>query len=428
VTGADGRFGLAPVPGLVTIEVTKFGYSPRTATVNVALGSDQTVNFTTAKSPTGTIKGSVLRSSDQAGIADAEVTSPGTPLLSMTSSRGTYTLMKVPEGPTLVRAVHPAFVPGEGTITVLSRKTAVLNFSLPAATFYDDMEAESGWTVGAPDDNATTGQWIRIDPIGTTTTSAGEVVPVQPEDDHTPSPGTQCFVTGNGVPRGDVSAADVDGGKTTLTSPVFALAGVADPRIAYWRWVYSNNRGPGPSPFMAELSNDGGATWTPVDSVQAPHSWERVELRLLDFFATPGDVRIRFIALDASTSPNSIVEAAIDDIQHYSGTLAGSVSSSPVAGAPAAPNTLAVQSLGWTREGFAFELRLDGGGARAVARLYDVNGRLVRTLFDGRASSGMSRLVWDGRTDHGTKAASGVYLLSVRAGDLRGGAKAVLLR
>jgi len=427
VTGADGRFGLAPAPGPVTIEVTKFGYSSRSAMLSVTQGSDQTVDFTTVKSLTGTIKGTVVRSTDQAAIAGAEVTSPGTPLLSATSGRGTYTLMKVPEGPILIRAVHPAFVPAEGMVTVVAKKTSVLNFSLAAATFYDDMEADRGWTVGAPDDNATSGQWVRVDPVGTTTASG---VPVQPEDDHTPSPGTQCFVTGNGVPRGAADAADVDDGKTTLTSPVFALAGVADPRIAYWRWVYVNTLGSqsGHSPFQALLSNDGGATWTPVDSVQLPHSWERVELRVLDYFATPGNVRLRFIAEDNSGDPSVIVEDAVDDVQYYPGNLAGSVSSSLVADAPMAPNALAVQSLGRTRDGYTFELRMSLGEARAVARLYDVNGRLVRTLLDGRAPAGTSRLVWDGRTDNGTKAASGVYLLSVRTGNLRAEAKAVLLR
>jgi choice-of-anchor B domain-containing protein len=430
VTGADGRFGLAPAPGSVTIEVTKFGYSPRTAMLSVASGSDQTVNFTTVKSPTGTIKGSVVRSTDQAAIAGAEVTSPGTPLLSVTSGRGAYTLMKVPEGPIRVRAVHPAFVPAEGVVTVVSKKTATVNFSLPPATFYDDMEADRGWTVGAPDDNATSGQWVRVDPVGTTTISGGVQVPVQPEDDHTPSPGTQCFVTGNGVPRGAADAADVDDGKTTLTSPVLALAGVADPRIAYWRWVFVNTLGSqsGHSPFQALLSNDDGATWTPVDSVQVPHSWERVELRVLDYFATPGNVRIRFIAEDGSGDPSVIVEDAIDDVQFYPGNLAGSVTSEVVANAPAAPNALVVQSLGRTREGFTFELRMDREVTRALARLFDVNGRLVRTLLDGKPPLGSSRLVWDGRTDQGTRAASGVYLLTVSAGSLRGDAKAVLLR
>jgi len=431
VTGADGRFGLAPAPGTVTIEVTKFGYSPRTATLSVTPGSDQTANFTTVQSPTGTVKGSVVRSTDQDGIAGAEVTSPGTPLLSITSGRGAYTLMKVvPEGPTRIRAVHPAFVPAEGMVTVIAKKTAVLNFSLPLATFYDGMETDRGWIAGAPDDDATSGQWVRVDPVGTTTISEGVQVPVQPEDDHTPSPGTQCFVTGNGAPGGAADAADVDDGKTTLTSPVFALAAVADPRIAYWRWVYSNTIGTqsGHSPFQALLSNDAGATWTPVDSVQTPHSWERVELRVLDYFSTPGNVRIRFIAEDNSGDDAVITEAAIDDVQYYPGNLAGSVSSSLVSDAPMAPSGLVVRSLGRTREGFTFELRMDREETPAVARLFDVNGHLVRTLLDGKAPLGSSRLVWDGRTDHGTRAASGVYLLRVSAGSLRGDAKAVLLR
>ena len=35
---------------------------------------------------------------------------------------------------------------------------------------------------------------------------------MQPEDDHTPAPGTICFVTGQGTPGGAVGEADVDGG------------------------------------------------------------------------------------------------------------------------------------------------------------------------------------------------------------------------
>ena len=426
VTGADGRFGLAPAPGVLTIEVTKFGYATRTATVNVALGSDQTVDFTTVKSATGTIKGVVVRSADQTAIADAEVFSPGTPLRSVTSGRGAYSLMKAPEGATLVRAVRPGFVPAEGTVTVLPKKTSTLDLALPAVAFYDDMEADRGWTVGAPDDNATAGQWVRAVPVGTTTVSMGAEVPVQPDADHTPSPGTQCFVTANGVPRGDPNAADVDGGKTTLTSPVFSLGSVADPRIAYWRWVYSSSRGPGASPFLAELSNDAGSTWIPVDSVQAPHQWELVELHVLDYFATPGDVRIRFIAQDRF-SGNIIVETAIDDVEYYSGTLAGSASAGVSADIAGAAKGLAVQSLGRTADGVTFELRMGHEEARAIVRLFDANGRLVRTLLDGRAPAGASRLVWDGRTDQGTKASSGVYMLSASAGTLHGRAKVVLL-
>ena len=36
-------------------------------------------------------------------------------------------------------------------------------------------------------------------------------------------PGTLCYITGNGVPGGAIGAADVDGGATTLTSPLINM-------------------------------------------------------------------------------------------------------------------------------------------------------------------------------------------------------------
>ena len=58
----------------------------------------------------------------------------------------------------------------------------------------------------------------------------------QPEDDNTPAPGTICFITGNGSPGGAVGAADVDNGRTTLTSPNINLSGATDPHITFYYW------------------------------------------------------------------------------------------------------------------------------------------------------------------------------------------------
>ena len=51
--------------------------------------------------------------------------------------------------------------------------------------------------------------------------------------------------------------------------------------------------------------------------------------------------------------------------------------------------------------------------------VYDVQGRLVATLVDGRVPAGEHTIRWDGRTDHGTRAATGVYYyrLSTSSGD-----------
>jgi hypothetical protein len=48
----------------------------------------------------------------------------------------------------------------------------------------------------------------------------------------------------------------------------------------------------------------------------------------------------------------------------------------------------------------------------ATVRLevFDVRGRLVRTLLTGRQPSGVHTVVWDGRDEHGGDAASGVYV------------------
>jgi len=48
--------------------------------------------------------------------------------------------------------------------------------------------------------------------------------------------------------------------------------------------------------------------------------------------------------------------------------------------------------------------------ARATLRVYDVHGRLVRTLVSATLPAGAHRATWDGRDEGGARVASGVYL------------------
>lgn len=48
--------------------------------------------------------------------------------------------------------------------------------------------------------------------------------------------------------------------------------------------------------------------------------------------------------------------------------------------------------------------------------IYDVNGRLVRTLVDGTVEAGMHEVVWDARDERGHEVASGVYLYRLTNG------------
>ncbi len=60
--------------------------------------------------------------------------------------------------------------------------------------------------------------------------------------------------------------------------------------------------------------------------------------------------------------------------------------------------------------------------------IYSVNGRLVRRLESERLARGEHAITWDGRSDDGARAASGVYFARLRAHDRMGNGKLVLVR
>ena len=61
-------------------------------------------------------------------------------------------------------------------------------------------------------------------------------------------------------------------------------------------------------------------------------------------------------------------------------------------------------------------------------RIYDVKGRLVRTLENEVRNAGPINLTWDGRNNSGAGASSGVYFTQVRAGSERVTRKIVFLK
>ena len=172
-----------------------------------------------------------------------------------------------------------------------------------------NMQNVAGWTAGAAGDDATTGVWIRVNPNGTA---------AQPEDDNSPVGGI-CWVTGQGAAGGGLGDNDVDGGSTTLNSPIIDLSTASNPVISYFRW-YSNDQGGSPNAdvFEIDISNDGGSSWTSVEVVGpggpgTSGGWIQNEILVSDFVTPTANVRMRFIASDLGDG--SIVEAGIDDFR-----------------------------------------------------------------------------------------------------------------
>ena len=289
------------------------------------------------------------------------------------------------------------------------------------ASVIDPLEVASGWTVGAPGDNATTGVWVRVDPNGTT---------AQPEDDHTPAPGVMCFVTGQGAVGGGVGDNDVDNGATTLFSPVFNLSAATQSCIvSYWRW-YSNNQGALPNTdfWVVDISNDGGTTWTNVENVNPPNAlqgvWVKVDVNVIALFGSPNQVKLRFIASDPA--PNgSVVEAAVDDlvVLATSGTtgVEGPSAAAPVrfTVGPSQPNPFNPS----TTLTYTLPERTE-----VSVTVYDAAGRVVRELNRGVQTAGEHAISWDGRDGSGATMSSGVYHIRVEAAGQSGTQKIVLLK
>jgi hypothetical protein len=178
-------------------------------------------------------------------------------------------------------------------------------FSFVVATsittlFADNFESNLGWTVA--NTSLTSGAWVRADPVGTVLNGMA----ANPEFDSA-DPGAQCMFTGQGAVGGAVGAADVDGGPTVLTSPLFALAG-ADAFIDYRRWYFNDD---GDDSFVVQVSNNGGASWVTVETVMGiANSWVDRSFRVGAFVSPTNSVLVRFSATDNPN--NSVTEAGVD--------------------------------------------------------------------------------------------------------------------
>lgn len=66
--------------------------------------------------------------------------------------------------------------------------------------------------------------------------------------------------------------------------------------------------------------------------------------------------------------------------------------------------------------------------SRVRLRLYDVAGRLIRTLVDGFEQAGARGVVWEGLDDHGSPVSSGIYIYTLETPEYRASGKLALVR
>ncbi len=268
--------------------------------------------------------------------------------------------------------------------------------------FDDAFEEMSGWTIGDSDDTATAGIWDRGMPEGT---YGLQDRPCNPDRDHTPGINFYCFCTGY-EDLGIYWDNDVDGGKTTLFSPVVDLSGITEATLHYYRWYVNNGQSyPEEDYWQVDVSNDGGNSWTGLEYDNLTSSyWREVNINLGDLIAFTDQVQFRFIASDYINP--SIVEAAIDDVVIY--TMQAGISGSDDLPVHRLISLTPDAGIFNDRAEFSYNLPEATEGSLQV---YSVDGRSVRTLVSGQLSAGPRKVVWDGTDTAGQRVPAGLYLI-----------------
>lgn len=192
----------------------------------------------------------------------------------------------------------PANAPSDGTFS------ATAAFDAPVAIFEDNFQTNMGWAVSG---NASDGQWNRGVPVNC---NRGD-----PGSDFDGS--GQAYLTDNS--SASQCNSDVDGGTTTLTSPV--MEATDSSVINYTRW-YDNTAGSTPmtDTMVVEVSDDAGSSWVNLETVgpggsEVSGGWITKQFSLNDIpgFIPSNQFQIRFSASDLGDG--SVVEAGVDAVK-----------------------------------------------------------------------------------------------------------------
>ena len=312
-----------------------------------------------------------------------------------------------------IEAVSPAGAPNEFYSLYITHEVYSYDVEDPEDT---------DWQLGVAGDGATGGVWVRVDPVSTW---YGNIM-VQTENDHTEDPGTLCFVTGNAPPGGHSGLEDVDGGCTTLMSPVFNLSGSETAFVNYWRW-YAEAGAAIDDEFAVDVSDDGGASWAALERVESmANEWTEVSVDLTTLIDMTDQVVFRFVACDLNVE--GLVEAAIDDFQivSYSNTATAVADAEtvhrPVSLMKSRPNPFR-PGAGSVTIRFALPKT-----EHAEVKIFDISGRLVRDLADRSFTAGEHRVGWDGRDSQGNEVSSGVYFYRLKTDTVQRSERMTVLR
>ncbi len=408
---AHGDFYKILDSGTYDVNFAADGYISRTITgVSTTWGTPTVLNVALDPVAQGNVSG-VVTSLSGTGL-DAQVNFYTDPLgdyvttvIASAASGGTYDANLV-YGDYQIEAVANGFITGSDLVTV-SATPAVVDFSLGQAVevvlFADDFESGlAGWT----------GEW------GLTSPAAGHNSANSMND----SPGTTYPDNANTV-MAMAAGADLTG----------AMSGT----VSFWAHWEIEDAWDG---AFFEVSTNGGSAWTalatqhtgsgsgqggqvpggiPVfDDNQAGWVLNSVDLSP---WLGESDLRFRFrLASDTSINHSGFF---VDDfeVKVVRQQVATPVPESPALTAAVAawPNPFNPSTQ--------VKFTVPAAGS-VILDIYDIQGRLVKTLARGHFAEGDHVRRWDGTTDSGGRASSGHYIVRMDAGSHQATTKLTLVK
>jgi len=212
-----------------------------------------------------------------------------------------------------------------------------------------------------------------------TALATGAWVRTTPQDSRGPSAdgdgSGQCWVTGNS------NFEDVDGGPTVLTTETFNLANSTSPVVSYMVWFEIGGTNPNDT-LDISASNDGGATWTAIESISGTSNWELRTIDVASLFPNPNQFAMRFSVSDNPN--NSVTEAALDAFKIVDVDCAVGTFTTYGAGCASGAVAPTMQSLNSPNLGTNWVLRsasLGSGPAAMIVGLASENTPLPQPFF-----------------------------------------------
>ncbi len=371
--------------GTYTVECSAEGYPSQTVyNVSASLDTFVVVNFQLEPPPRGTIAGHVTDDQGNPLAATVELTDMTGYSVTAEPSTGYYEIPYIPIGDHDVRASLSGYTTDEHDgVSVMDQMTSTEDFVLQSPMFFDDFEGgSSNWTGG----------W------SLTTSKASS-----PTHSYTDSPGGDYPNYANTT--------------TTLVNPI-DLTGHSQATLSFDLW---RDTEAGYDYLYVEASGDGGDTWSRVGSYDGTSTAWSNEFIDLTSFAGSSALKIRFILHSDSYVTRD--GAYIDNVAIFGDPTLSGVEDEPIVSRLAVGN---YPNPFNPKTSIRYEIPSAG---RVDLRVYDVSGRLVRTLLDGTPTlGGVHEIEWDGTDDRGNGVADGVYFARLSTGSERSTAKMVLLK